>query len=236
MVAACPKILSAGHCDDDSCRFRHDVLICKPCRRICPDQRSLDAHLISKKHLAAVSGVPVLCYCSVCDRTIGRSSWNQHIRGSPHLKAAKRRDVSPNVQPEVPEEVAGCTFCPPCNIHITHNAWNAHTAGRKHRARTQYTKFTSALEEAEEDKHGVTVEGSLDFDVVDPSTASAGVSKKVTISTTVPHARLSVAVRLASSKHRSAFSPYVLWSDVCISALLKSLTTDSPSRLLGHTK
>lgn len=141
---------------------------------------------------------------------MGRISWDPHVRGSRHLKEAKRRGISPNVQPEVPEEVAGYTFCPPCNSHIPHKAWNAHIAGRKHRARTQYTKFTSALEEAEEDKHGVTVEGNLDFDVVDPSTASTGVSKKVTINTTVPHARLSVFVRLAFSKHRSAFSPFVV--------------------------
>ncbi|KAK0204308.1 P-loop containing nucleoside triphosphate hydrolase protein [Desarmillaria ectypa] len=210
MVAVCPKILSVGHCDDDSCRLQHDILVCKPCRRICPNQKELDAHLISKKHLAATSGVPAIYYCSVCDRTMGRLSWESHVRGSPHLKAAKRRDVSPNVQPEVPEEVAGCTFCPPCNIHIPHSAWNIHLAGRKHRARTRYTKFTSALEEAEENKHGVVVEGNLDFDVVNSNVASSGVSAHLTISTTVPHARLSMVVRLASSKHRSAFSPFTI--------------------------
>ncbi|KAK0477918.1 hypothetical protein IW261DRAFT_255705 [Armillaria novae-zelandiae] len=226
MVAVCPKILSAGHCDDDSCRFRHDVLVCKPCHMIFPSQHNLDAHLISKKHRAASSG-PAIYYCSICDRTMGRPSWNPHVRGAHHRKQATRRSISPNVQPEVPEEVPGSTFCPPCNSHILHKAWKAHIAGRKHRARTQYTKFASALEEAEEDKHGVTVKGNLDFDVVDPSTASTGVSREITINTTVPHALLSVVVRLASSKHRSAFSPYVLRSDVC-STLLKSLTTDLP--------
>ncbi|KAG7441318.1 RNA helicase [Guyanagaster necrorhizus] len=210
MVALCPKTLSVGHCDDDSCRLRHDVLVCSPCRRTFPTQQNLDAHLTSKAHLVAASGVPTICYCSICDSTMGRVSWDSHVRGSRHLKAAKRQGVSPSVQPQTPEEVPGCKFCPPCNIHIPHNAWKSHIAGRKHRARTQFTKYTSALEEAEENKHGVTVEGNLDYDVVDPRAASAGVASVVIISTTVPHARLSVTVGLASSKTRSAFSPFTV--------------------------
>ncbi|KAK0452100.1 P-loop containing nucleoside triphosphate hydrolase protein [Desarmillaria tabescens] len=211
MVAVCPKILSAGHCDDDSCRLRHDVLlVCNPCRKTFLTQQNLDAHLISKRHLAVASRAPGMSYCRACDRTMAGSGWDSHVRGSRHLRAAERRGVSPDVQPELPEEVEGYTFCPSCNMHIPNDVWNIHINGRRHKAWTRYTKFTSVLEEAEENKHGVIVEGNLDFDIVNPSVAGSGISAHLTISTTVPHARLSVAVRLASSKHRSAFSPFTI--------------------------
>ncbi|KAK0191915.1 RNA helicase [Armillaria mellea] len=168
-----------------------------------------------KKRLSDLSptchNVTTLTFDSgICDKNVGKKTWDRHISKASHVKAAEQQGLSPKVEPQEPENVPGSDFCPPCHLHIPHSSWASHIAGKKHKRRQEFTKFTSALEEAEENKHGVTVEGNLDFDVVDPRIASAGVSKQVAIITTVPHARLSVTVRLASSNHRSAFSPFTV--------------------------
>ncbi|KAK0204309.1 P-loop containing nucleoside triphosphate hydrolase protein [Desarmillaria ectypa] len=212
MTATCPHQLATGHCDDANCPFRYDsnTFSCNACRNIYPDRASYDAHLSTKIHQNAVSG-SALYACRICNVNVpGMKCWVQHIDGGRHRRAAQEQGVSPDVQPEEADVVPSYTLCVICNQHIFNPHWKGHLSNQKHKDKEQFTKYSSALEEAAQDKHNVTVTGDLDFSIVEPDAARAGVSVQVTISTTVPHARLSVSVYLASSKRRSAFSLFTV--------------------------
>ncbi|PBK87850.1 P-loop containing nucleoside triphosphate hydrolase protein [Armillaria gallica] len=212
MPTSCPHQLATGHCDDTSCPFRYesDTISCDACRNVYPDRASYDAHLGTKAHQNAVAG-SALYACRICNVNVsGMKCWVQHVDGGRHRRTAQEQGISPDVQPEEADVVPGYTLCVICNRQIFNSHWKGHLSNQKHKDREQFAKYSSALDEAAQDKHDVTVTGDLDFNIIELDVARAGVSAQVVISTTVPHARLSMSVHLASSKRRSAFSPFTV--------------------------
>lgn len=54
MVAVCRALLNTGSCNDDSCRFHHDVHTCETCSVVCITGNAYQAHLAGKNHRRAL--------------------------------------------------------------------------------------------------------------------------------------------------------------------------------------
>ncbi|KAF7971347.1 hypothetical protein HWV62_21363 [Athelia sp. TMB] len=65
-------------------------------------------------------------------------------------------------------------------------------AGLLHRRKESVVAYKTAMEEAEKNKHGVTISASLDFGVVDIADAGRGVRVDFKIDTTIPVSRVSL--------------------------------------------
>jgi helicase MOV-10 len=83
--------------------------------------------------------------------------------------------------------------------------------GARHHRREQFQAFKSAFEEAEKDRHGVTLshKEGVDFGIVDLADAQRGVQKTVVLKTIVPSSRTRISdlkLHLASSRIRQASS------------------------------
>lgn len=67
-----------------------------------------------------------------------------------------------------------------------------HIQGPKHRTAEKYVAYKATLEEAEKNKHGVTISNPLDFGIVAPADAQKGVFMEFFIQTTVPASRIKI--------------------------------------------
>ena len=110
-----------------------------------------------------------------------------------HRSKAELAGVSV-VEPEEPTSGARNEYCAVCNMVIERRYWAGHVQSPKHRKKEHFAKYKTALEEAERDKHGVTVSGDLDFGIVSPSDAEKPgmMVKRLTVETTIPSARIKV--------------------------------------------
>lgn len=59
----------------------------------------------------------------------------------------------------------------------------------KHKSREEFTRYMTALEQSEADKNGVVVEGSTDFDFIDPPVAQVGKEITLSIKTSQPFSK-----------------------------------------------
>ncbi|KAF9060937.1 hypothetical protein BDP27DRAFT_1151308, partial [Rhodocollybia butyracea] len=125
--------------------------------------------------------------------------WHGHVSSAKHASQAAIKGMSPDVPPEEPEQVPGHQLCVVCNRHIPSRFWARHPSQPQHKEREQFLKFTSAVEETEKDKNGLSVVGDFDFKIVEPEKAAAGVVVGGTIQTQVPATRIAlIDIRLAS--------------------------------------
>jgi helicase MOV-10 len=141
----------------------------------------------------------------------GMKNWHQHASTARHASKAAKQGLSPDVQPEEVDSLAGHEFCVICARHIPSRSWARHPM--QHKAREQFLKFTSAIEETEKDKNGLTITGDFDFNIVESEKATIGVVRTGTIQSQVPDARISlVDIKLSSSKGEKVFPPCVSMS------------------------
>ncbi len=146
--------------------------------------------------------------CYLCDsHHLCQATFDDHIKSSLHIRQAKKAGVDPNIPGQHQSNVApsdvvpGHRLCTFCNEQISEQAWHRHVATAKHKIKELLASYTAALEQAERDKHGVTVNGDLDFKVVKIATARKGVRIYARIKTTVPSADIKlISSQLASSK------------------------------------
>jgi hypothetical protein len=85
--------------------------------------------------------------------------------------------------------------------------WSSHVQGSAHRNKERLNTYRTVKEEAEKDKHGVTV-SQMDFGIVDVVDARRTVSQILTMRTTVPGSRI-VVVDYRLSVSSATPSPYV---------------------------
>jgi len=86
-------------------------------------------------------------------------------------------------------------------------ALERHQKSPKHISRQTFARYKTAVEEAEADKHDVTIEGVFDFDVVAPHIAQGGIQRMATIKTTQPFTKCTLlSFKLASSQGARPFS------------------------------
>ncbi|KAF8632166.1 hypothetical protein AX17_004907 [Amanita inopinata Kibby_2008] len=79
--------------------------------------------------------------------------------------------------------------------------WKEHVEGFRHRRKENFKSYRAAMDEAEKDKNGIVVDGSFDFDIVDPARASSRVRLAATIKTTTPNLRVKLSsLKLVSSR------------------------------------
>jgi helicase MOV-10 len=150
-----------------------------------------------------------MLYYPVCQKYItGMKSWAEHVGSTRHSAVAATKRMSPEVQPEEADYIAGHTLCATCNVHIPDRYWPRHHLTPRHTARGQFIIFRTVLDEAEKDKNGITVSGDFDFGVVDGPAAKSGVLRRSTIKNTTPSSQVSLlSITLASQKGRKTQSP-----------------------------
>ncbi|KAF8869388.1 P-loop containing nucleoside triphosphate hydrolase protein [Infundibulicybe gibba] len=127
--------------------------------------------------------------------------WESHISGRAHCAAAAEQQIPVEVVPEVGANVPGQKYCELCKwFCIDDSAWAVHQRGRQHARQERYAAFRSVLDEVEKDKHGMTVEGNLNFDIVREAEASVGVLAIAVLKTNIPTSKIELKeVRLSSA-------------------------------------
>ncbi|KAH7924376.1 P-loop containing nucleoside triphosphate hydrolase protein [Leucogyrophana mollusca] len=211
MVRICPQLEAHGVCTIAQCPEYHEVKTCELCGVFCASFAWYEAHIAGKKHRRKAAGSNTTLHCSVCNVYIyGQRVWEQHVLGGPHAKKALQQGLSPAVEPTIPDTLPGRVFCSVCDKHIPEGLWSSHSQSFDHRKKEGYGAYKAALREAEKDKHGVIVSGDADFGVVEILDAKNGVSRSLTIQTTVPSSRFTIVSTNFSSPITSAPSPFTV--------------------------
>ena len=199
----CPNVLASGVCSDPHCQLTHNLMVCEPCGFIAATTSIYNAHLRGKKHKSKVSGRSGTAYCHICKKNItaGMPGWGLHVAGQKHVALAMAQGLAPNIEPEEATANDGERNCGICQEIIRRTAWNRHLLSSKHQRKEAFTKYKAALDEAEKDKNGVSIEGLFDFDFVDPAVGAMGLQSTVTIKTSLPFSKsVLVEAKLASSQ------------------------------------
>ncbi|KAJ8688713.1 hypothetical protein PTI98_013472 [Pleurotus ostreatus] len=164
-------------CKTPNCRFSHVLPVCETCGDSFASQYLLDKHLNSKQHIRRVRGeTSAVLFCPLCQRYISgtRLNWEQHVAGIAHRTQAVRQGIVENIEPQVADEVLAHTLCVVCNRQILTRSWPQHIQAMRHKDKERFLSYRTAMDEAERDKNGVVVSGSLAFDVIDSHAAADG--------------------------------------------------------------
>lgn len=213
MSTTCRFALAGQACTDTDCRFSHSVPVCDICDIVFVSQYAYEGHLHGRKHKTKAAGQSgTFVQCTLCNVHMPSCNWSAHLRGIRHRSAAKRLGVSAAVEPEQ-FDIPGFQFCITCNINISDYHWERHTQSKKHHSKLRFSNYQTAIEEAEKDKHEVSVSGGFDFGIVEPSDARTGITVNGTIKNNSPSSQVGlVDFYLASSKGMQTSSPYVLFT------------------------
>ena len=164
-----------------------------------------------KKHQKKLSGGAV--FCSVCQVFVTRQRWREHLENPAHLGAANFNGTDPNIAPEEQATPRGTRHCDLCDCNIPEDVWGRHINGKRHHNKEKFYAFKSVFQEAEKDKHGVTVShlDGVDFGIIELLDGLQGVRMTVVLQTTVPQSRIRVLeLKLSSTSLRGRqVSPYV---------------------------
>ncbi len=201
VLPICEQLLSSGQCRDATCRANHNVSTCDLCRLMFPSTDAYTLHLSQQEHKDALQEQGRnWFFCYLCDsHHSGRVAFDTHIKSLLHIRRAKEAGIAPNIPAQQSEVVPGHRLCTFCNLQIPWQTWSHHVGTAKHKSKEQFASFSVVLEQAERDKHGVTVTGDLDFKVVKIASASEGVKISARIETSVPSADIKlVKTQLAS--------------------------------------
>ena len=173
----------------------------------------MDDHGQSKEHLDKIRGESQILHCPLCRTSVcGHSGWNAHLRSRSHVHRARQNGVDPSaVVPEEMQRIMNHTLCVTCQEHIRDRYWDRHVKSQKHLEKERFASFQVALNDAEKNKNGVTLEGNFDFGFVDLAETSIRKVVRGTISSSIPTARIMlVDIQLASAKgSASAHTGYV---------------------------
>ncbi|KAF7966507.1 hypothetical protein HWV62_21353 [Athelia sp. TMB] len=176
----------------------HDVMACNDCSVVCTSSTGYAAHLRSRGHARRISGSNTLLHCPLCNlNVVGSRGWIEHLQSKRHLN--KVDPTTGEVAPELPESTEREEFCNTCNTVIPRHAWQRHLQTSGHLKKERYTAYKSVSDEAEKDKHGIAVSGSLDFGIVEPADAQQGIRLNMSVENSVPLSRVVlVEARLSS--------------------------------------
>ena len=136
---------------------------------------SFAAHLSGKRHIKKISG----------------RNAPSHLPGASHGLATAQQGSLAVTGPQS-YDVPGSLFCAVCKTNIPREAWARHLAGRRHYAKERFAVYRAALDEAQSDKHGVTVSTNGDFGIVETAATGAARSVALTIENTVPSSRITI--------------------------------------------
>jgi helicase MOV-10 len=116
--------------------------------------------------------------------------WSTHLSTRRHRQNVKQQGETAVVEPVEASEKGYCAIC---RREVMPRYMAKHLQSPKHRTAEKYIAYKATLEEAEKNKHGVTISDPLDFGIVTPADAQKGVSMQFVIQTTVPASRIKIA-------------------------------------------
>ena len=142
--------------------------------------------------------------CETCSVVcITDNSYQAHLGGKNHQKTLERVAYAQT-------HGIDTELCELCCIPIINHDWERHQRTKRHLNKQRFFAFKSLLEEAEKDKHGISVSSSdgVDFGIIELEEAHAGRGVTLTITTSVPYSNVRlVDVKLTSTSNRGRTSP-----------------------------
>lgn len=202
----CPNVLANGTCEDQACAHLHTILTCEPCGFVFKSTDAYNLHVATKKHRSKILRRSVISFCSLCEANVtgGQEQWERHTKGRLHLRSAASKGVSADVAPQPATTTSFETACDLRQIMVVTRFLDRHLRSSNHKSREQFTRYMAAVEQSETDKNGVVVEGSFDFDFIDPAVGQAGKEITATIKTSQPSSKsVLLEAKLASAQGRS---------------------------------
>lgn len=199
----CPNFLSSGVCLTEGCRYRHNVQFCAICRVVCATEYAYNGHLKGKKHERSVQRIQNgdLTYCKLCDVVVPSVSMlPRHVRGRRHRQLLGE---NPEWQPgdttsaSVPPDFIQCETC---NTSFPSLFQARHQTSFTHKKKERFFTIQAAFEESDKDKHGVEVNGELDFGFIETDKADLIHKLKLDVVLTARERVVVSEVRLSSSK------------------------------------
>ncbi|KAH9943568.1 P-loop containing nucleoside triphosphate hydrolase protein [Amylocystis lapponica] len=210
MVAVCPNLFATGTCTKQSCDYRHNVKICRPCGVVCYSAGVYDAHLRDRRHQKVIDGLSTVLHCSVCNiNVVGLAGWTTHVQGNHHSTVAEQRGLSPDTEPEKAVALPGFVRCNVCHKDVSEEHWARHSSTRSHRGKVAFVAFEAASEEAGRNKHGITLshDKGVDFGIVEVKDSLGGVSVTLEAQNIAASSRVTlVEARLSSAASNKASS------------------------------
>jgi helicase MOV-10 len=203
----CPNFRQDGVCNAENCPHFHPnpSLICELCSVIVTSAKFLESHLKGAKHAAmlkarALQNVPKIC--TICDtRLIDSATVSAHLHGQRHLaRLGQLREQGESVAPQdiliLDQNMFECSVC---EIQVWQQTKAKHERTQKHKRREQFLSIRRALQDAEKDKHGVSVsppgDGGFDLGLSESGQASLDFSVKI------GDPKLRVVLRSATLSH-----------------------------------
>ena len=142
--------------------------------------------------------------CETCSMVcLTGSSYQAHLAGKYHRKTLDRVTYAQT-------HGIDTEFCELCQIAILDHDWGRHQRTKRHLGKQRFFAFKSILEEAEKDKHGVTISSpeGVDFGIIELEEAQVGREITLVITTSVPRSSVRlVDVKLTSTSNRGRTSP-----------------------------
>jgi helicase MOV-10 len=207
MAPICPQLLSTGSCGNSTCEFTHNVHICELCQVVVTTESTFRDHLRGKVHKKNASGPSNFHLCMICNTAVGRAGWRGHLKNPSHLRAAENQGLAPNIAPEEVTSLAGHQFCAVCNVHIVTRFFPRHLRSRRHLGGIRFAAFKTALDDAEGDKHGITVSTNGDLGIEEIAASTRGRSTDIIIENTVPRTSIKVVEAKLESSSSASLSP-----------------------------
>lgn len=210
MASICPQLLTSGTCPDSSCSLLHDIQFCDLCGVTITSPAVQAAHFRGKLHCQKLLGKTLLLWCTLCNTAIFSYQWALHTSTPKHVLAARIKGVSPLIDGQkIVTDIQGYKYCDQCHTHTPKAQWKAHTKARAHKRQERFSKFRAALDEAERDKHGLTIEGATDFDIIAPTVSSVGTVLALAVRMAIPHSKVTLVSASLVSARGNRISPYV---------------------------
>ena len=196
----CPNFRLHGVCDTENCPYFHPNLICELCGVVAKNEEYLNAHLKGTKHSAMQRAQNTPKRCTVCDvRLTSPASRRDHTASRRHQDAVRlllEQGRQLNEHDIIVDDDKDIFECSICEIQIWQQTKAKHEQTNRHKRKERFLSIRHALEEAEKDKHGVTVspsgKGAFDLGVNEGGRASMEFSLKV------EEARLRIVLRSAT--------------------------------------
>lgn len=146
--------------------------------------------------------------CETCSVVcITGNSYQAHLGGRNHRRTLERTNYAAahGIDTET---------CELCRIPIINHDWQRHQRTKRHLNRQRFFAFKSLLEEAEKDKHGISVSDSegVDFGIIELEEAQAGRGSALVVTTLVPRSSVRlVDVKMTSTSNRGRISPWAFF-------------------------
>ncbi|GJJ10625.1 hypothetical protein Clacol_004852 [Clathrus columnatus] len=172
----------------------------------------LGGHLKGKKHLRRINfGEQIQTRCELCNVVIPSSNlFPQHVRGARHRQLMQDNpewesgDDPGQPPPTSPTTIpVGFVRCDTCNLVFPSKYEASHRSSFAHRKKERFFVIHAAFEEADKDKHGVELDGDLDFGFIEFDRVNSSHERPLDILLSTREKVIISEVRLSSAKSQT---------------------------------